>query len=257
VTCRFGTAANTDRPQDSPLDAPNIDDEHALFESAEELGTKCNHLAEVVKMHPIGTCQVNGKACDDLVRLRHDDGVIFGNTSKCDPTEAMRMKMRGEKLPEESGPSAAQVAALEAARTAMVEVKARLEQDKAVDAELRRKLVEETTTLFPNTPVRENTAAAHAEAQRNVVVEDVSRPAEVLGHQPQAKGKDARRSPAKVRTAAKMPRHAWPPPFHAAHSPTLNKYAHTYPHHHPSGRLGVRACLCVCALVRERYGFPH
>jgi hypothetical protein len=176
ITYRIGTATNTDPPQDVPLDAADIDDEHALIESFEELDAKHNCLAEVVQMHPIGVCSVNGKACDDSIQLHHGDVVVFGSASKfrfINPTEAMRMKLRGEKLPgQDSGPSGAEMAALEADRIAMVQEKARLQQEKADFAESQQRLAEEHANLFPNTPVREKTAAAYAEDQRNAVARE-------------------------------------------------------------------------------------
>ena len=102
ITYRIGRPDYDDPPQDVTLDAPDIDDEHALIESEELLDPKYQALLEAVTMHPIGICSVNGKECDDSVRLHHGDRVQFGLDCKFrfnNPTEALRMKMAGEKLP--------------------------------------------------------------------------------------------------------------------------------------------------------------
>ena len=66
-------AESDDPPQDIVLDGEDIDPEHLIIESEEAIDPKFNALMEVVTLHPIGDCFINGQEIEDSTQL-HQGG---------------------------------------------------------------------------------------------------------------------------------------------------------------------------------------
>ena len=62
-------------PQDITLTGEGIDDEHCILEFAVSLNEETRSLNEVVSLHPIGDCYVNGEFIDDTRELMQSDAV--------------------------------------------------------------------------------------------------------------------------------------------------------------------------------------
>mmetsp|Transcript_16675 Transcript_16675/g.49035 ORF Transcript_16675/g.49035 Transcript_16675/m.49035 type:complete len:1171 (+) Transcript_16675:59-3571(+) len=102
---RFGTV-NDEQPQDVVLEGAGIEPEHCIIEHAVTMDEETNQLKEVVQLHPIGDCYVNGEELEDSVELNQGDQVQFGDEHVLrfnHPTQALRMKQAGLAAP---GPKA-------------------------------------------------------------------------------------------------------------------------------------------------------
>lgn len=113
---RIGTADCDDPPQDVQLSGEDLEAEHLIIESDLAFDPKYNALMEVVTVHPIGDCYVNGKELEDSTQLRHGD-VLEVATYKFrfnSPVEAKRMQDAGMVITPRRQQSQASVAAGEA-----------------------------------------------------------------------------------------------------------------------------------------------
>eukprot|EP00035_Acanthoeca_spectabilis_P004255 m.101294 g.101294 ORF g.101294 m.101294 type:complete len:1152 (+) comp12506_c0_seq2:67-3522(+) len=171
---RFGLE-NEDQPQDVVLNGEGIEPEHCIIEHNVEVDPESGQLKEVVQLHPIGDCYVNGVELEDSTILSQGDTVQFGDEHLMrfnHPTQALRMKQAGIAVTAKPAVlrSAAAAAAAAEAEEAARQMQAALEAEKVKQQEEQARLEALAATHQAEVERRrqesEKAEAARLEAER-------------------------------------------------------------------------------------------